>query len=214
MAYLLTPQLVQNDLTEDLRNYFTSSSELAIDCEMMGLNPDRDRLCVVQMASEQGSCALIQIGDIGHAPNLQSVLENDKITKIFHFARMDIYFLYKRLNINVKNIFCTKIASRLVRTYSDRHGLRELVREFLGENLDKAPQSSDWGNTNLNTEQINYAAKDVIFLFEIRRRLLKMMIRENRNELFKKLIDFLPVQRDLDCLGYKEIFEYKISPHT
>ncbi len=214
MAYVLTPQLVQNDLSEALRDEFSIAPELSVDCEMMGLNPDRDRLCVVQIASEQGACALVQIGDMEHAPNLQAVLENNKIIKIFHFARMDILFLFKRLNIDVKNIFCTKLASRLVRTYSDKHGLRELVREFIGENLDKSSQSSDWGNTNLNSDQINYAAKDVIFLFEIRRRLLKMMVRENRLDLYNHLIEFLPVQRKLDCLGYREIFEYKLSPHS
>ena len=214
MAYVLAPQIVQNDLTNDFRDELMQATELSVDCEMMGLNPDRDRLCVVQVASERGICALVQIGEIGNSPNLQAILENEKITKIFHFARMDIFFLYKRLNIDVKNIFCTKLASRLVRTYSDRHGLRELVREFIGENLDKSSQSSDWGSTNLNIEQINYAAKDVIFLFEIRRKLLNMLLRENRFELYNQLITFLPVQRTLDCLGFKDIFEYKINPNS
>ena len=208
MKNIQSPIVVQGDLSQELKSELASHSELAIDCEMMGLNPMRDRLCVVQIAAEKGPCVLVQIGDSKQASLLQELMENESITKIFHFARMDIFFLFYRLGIEVHNLYCTKIASRLARTYTERHGLRELVREFTGENLDKVYQSSDWGAEELSPEQVRYAAGDVIYLFEIRRRLTTMLIREKRKELYDKLLAFLPVQRELDCLGYKHIFEH------
>ena len=206
------PQIItcQEDLSVDLQKEFAAASELAVDCEMMGLNPARDRLCVVQVAAEKGVCALIQVHNATQAPRLQSLLEASQIVKLFHFARMDILFLFMRLNIEVQNIYCTKIASHIARTYSDKHGLRELVREFTGENLDKGQQSSDWGAEQLDSEQVKYAAGDVIYLFEIRRRLDAMLKREKRAALFKKLLTFLPVQRELDTLGYHHVFEHRV----
>ena len=202
------PRIVQEDLTKDLKNELASHPELGIDCEMMGLNPIRDRLCVVQVAAEKGPCVLLQVGKAKEAPRLRELMENESITKIFHFARMDTFFLFCRLGIDVRNIYCTKIASRLARTYSERHGLRELVREFLGENLEKVYQSSDWGAEKLSPEQVRYAAGDVIYLFEIRRRLSAILIREGRKELYDKVVRFLPTQRQLDQMGYQHIFEH------
>ena len=212
MGVAQEPHLLQEDLPEVLKKEFTSYSELAVDCEMMGLNPVRDRLCLVQLAAEKGPCALIQIGKAKEAPHLKELMENENITKIFHFARMDILFLFSRLGIDVRNIYCTKIASRLARTYSERHGLRELVREFFGENLEKLYQSSDWGAEELSPEQVRYATGDVIYLFEIRRRLTTILIREGRKELYDKVVSFLPTQRELDCMGYQHIFEHTTNP--
>ncbi len=206
------PIVVQGDLTQELQKEFASQRVLGVDCEMMGLDPNRDRLCVVQIAAEKGSCVLVQIKEKEGAPKLKAILENQAITKIFHFARMDIFFLYSRIHIDVQNIYCTKIASRVVRTYTDRHGLKELVREFTGENLDKSNQSSDWGAPELTKDQIHYAAGDVIYLFELKRNLDKMIDREQRRDLFEKLIHFLPTQRQLDCLGYQYIFEHRSKP--
>ncbi len=200
--------VIQNDLSRELKEQFSKSKVLGIDCEMMGLDPSRDRLCLVQIAADSKSYVLVQIGKKENAPILKELLEDEGITKIFHFARMDILFLYCRLGIDVKNIYCTKIASKIARTYSSRHSLRELVREFTGNNLDKTCQSSDWGKEKLSSEQIHYAGNDVIYLFEIHKNLDMMLRRENRNELFEKVINFLPVQRELDCKGYEYIFEH------
>ena len=202
------PVIFQADLSREFRDQLDSHKVLAVDCEMMGLNPARDRLCVVQVTAEGSPCALIQIDENKGAPQLKSLLEDKKIMKLFHFARMDTLFLFCRLGIDVQNIYCTKLASRLARTYTSRHGLREIVREFLKENMDKTCQSSDWGAVELNSEQISYAAGDVIYLFELRRRLDLMLKREKREKLFRSLIAFLPVQRELDCLGYQHVFEH------
>ncbi len=204
-----TPTLIRSDLSVELYEQFSAATQLGVDCEMMGLNPMRDRLCVVQVAVEHGPCVLVQIDESQNYSRLKEILEDVRICKIFHYARMDMLFLFSRLNINVNNIYCTKIASRLGRTYTNHHGLRELVREFIGENLDKTYQTSNWGAEQLKTEQIKYAAKDVIYLFEIRRQLEKIIETEKRQDLLKKLFNFLPVQRELDYLGYEGIFEHK-----
>lgn len=196
--------VLKKDLTEEIFNEYQSKKEIAIDCEMMGLNPYRDRLCLIQIASEKGTCAIVQI-DEKEPPNfLKKILENDSIEKIFHYARSDMLFLKVRLNINVKNIYCTKIASKIARTYTDKHGLKELVKEFFGDTLDKTITSTDWGNPNLTDEQLLYAQNDVIYLFQIKRILNEMLIRENRYDLFLKALEFLPTRVELDSRGFTE----------
>lgn len=202
------PTVVQGDLTEELATALSTAPELAIDCEMMGLNPFRDRLCLVQIAADGGPSAIVQVDEKAGAPRLKSILESESSVKIFHYARMDSLFLRLRLNIEVHNAFCTKIASRLARTYTDRHSLKDLVREFTGENMDKTLQSSDWGKEKLTGEQIAYAEGDVKHLFRIRRELIDILVRENRYEMARKVLEFLPVRLQLDVLGYEDIFSF------
>lgn len=200
-------RLIQGDLPSDLATEFGTDLELAIDCEMMGLNPRRDRLCVVQIGGRNAR-AIVQIRENTPYPALKSLFENEKIQKIFHFARMDCVFLQERLNISVRNIFCTKIASRLARTYTDRHGLKELVREICGETMDKTNQTSDWGREVLTDDQVFYAEGDVKYLFEIKKRLVEMLHREGRHDLALEAMAFLPTRVRLDRLGYGDIFEH------
>ena len=158
---------------------FTQS--VAVDTETMGLDPKRDRLCVVQLSSVDGECHIVQIPDEGlNSPNLKGLLVNKNITKIFHYARFDMAILHQAFNINVHPIYCTKIASKIARTYTDKHGLKELCKELLSIDISKAQQCSDWGLENLSKEQINYAANDVLHLHKLKEKLDKMLIRENR----------------------------------
>ncbi|GIX40841.1 MAG: ribonuclease D [Leptospiraceae bacterium] len=201
--------LLKHDITDDIREEFKQCKELAVDCEMMGLNPYRDRLCLVQIANENGSCAIVQIDENKPPLNLKEILEDPNIEKIFHYARADMLFLKMRLNIEVKNIYCTKIASKIARTYTDKHGLKEIVKEFFGDNLDKTVTSTDWGNPNLSDDQLIYAQNDVIYLFQIKRILNDMLKRENRYELYIKTLNFLPVRVELDINGYvDDIFSH------
>lgn len=202
------PVVFQADL--DLASFETlqKESELALDCEMMGLNPIRDRLCVVQIGIPSGHCYLVQIQDGNSAPNLQALLEINHIVKIFHYARLDNLFLKQKLNIKMENIYCTKIASRLARTYTDKHGLKEVIRDLLGVNLDKSNQSSDWGKKELSNNQVHYAAHDVKYLFDIKQKLNEILQREKRQGLCKKLFDFLPTQCELDELQFEHIFDH------
>jgi len=201
-------RLVKQDLPDDIFEEFRGRTELALDCEMMGLNPVRDRLCVVQIAAEKGNCALIQVDEKAGAPRLKTLMENRDIQKIFHFARMDCLYLKTRLGIDVLNIYCTKIASKLARTYTDRHGLKELVREFAGEQMDKSSQSSDWGKEKLTEEQLAYAQDDVKYLFQLKRSLSEILAREGRMDFALRAFEFLPVRIELDRLGYSDIFEH------
>lgn len=194
----------KNDIPEEIKKEFEGKKELAVDCEMMGLNPYRDRLCLVQIAAENGTCAIIQINEEQPPENLKSILENEQIEKIFHYARSDVLFLRLRLGIHVKNIYCTKIASKFARTYTDKHGLKEIVKEFFGDVLDKSITSTDWGNPNLTDDQLLYAQNDVIYLFEIKRILNEMLVREKRYELFQKALQFLPTLVELDIHGFRE----------
>ncbi len=202
------PQVLQGDLTEEIAAEFSTRSELSVDCEMMGLNPWRDRLCVIQIMAEKGSVVLVQVDEQAGAPRVKTLFENPAINKIFHFARMDIFFLQKRLGIDVQGIFCTKIASRLGRTYTDRHGLKEVIRELTGEVIDKTNQSSDWGRVELTPDQVYYAADDVRYLFELKRKLSEILVRENRMELAERCFEFLRTRRDLDLEGFGMIFEH------
>lgn len=197
----MTVRLHRGDLP-DLSRY---TSAVAIDTETMGLNPHRDRLCVVQLSPGDGSADVVQIPK-GHtdAPNLKALLANPAITKIFHFARFDIAVLYQTFGVMTGPIYCTKIASRLTRTYTDRHGLKDLVREVLNIDLSKQQQSSDWGSDSLTEPQLAYAASDVLHLHGLRERLDAMLVREGRTQLAKACFDFLPTRALLDLQGWEE----------
>jgi ribonuclease D len=196
----MTIRLHRGDLP-DLSRYTDS---VAIDTETMGLNPHRDRLCVVQMSNGDGSADVIQIPkDHSDAPNLKALLANPKIIKIFHFARFDLAALYNAFGVMPQPVYCTKIASRLTRTYTDRHGLKDLVREVLNIDLSKQQQSSDWGASGLSEAQLAYAASDVLHLHGLRERLDAMLAREGRIELAQACFDFLPTRARLDLGGWE-----------
>ena len=179
---------------------------VAMDTETMGLNPQRDRLCLVQLSDGKGDAHLVQF-DKGHytAPHLKQLLSDPNRLKIFHFARFDIAIIQHYLNLMVTPLFCTKIASRLCRTYTDSHGLKELCRELLGVPISKQQQSSDWGGGNLTKEQQEYAASDVLHLHALRDKLTEMLVRENRLELAQQCFSFLPARAILDLEGWPEI---------
>jgi ribonuclease D len=196
----MTIRLHRGDLP-DLSRYKDS---VAIDTETMGLNPHRDRLCVVQMSNGDGSADVIQIPkDHSDAPNLKALLANPDIIKIFHFARFDLAALYNAFGVMPQPVYCTKIASRLTRTYTDRHGLKDLVREVLNIDLSKQQQSSDWGSSSLSEAQLAYAASDVLHLHGLRERLDAMLAREGRSELAQACFDFLPTRARLDLGGWE-----------
>src|ERR1700749_3740708 len=196
----MTVRLHRGDLP-DLSRYTDS---VAIDTETMGLNPHRDRLCVVQLSNGDGSADVVQIPK-GHtdAPNLKALLGNPAITKIFHFARFDITTLFHSFGVMPQPIYCTKIASRLSRTYNDRHGLKDLVRELLNVDLSKQQQSSDWGADTLTEAQLAYAASDVLHLHGLRERLDVMLAREGRTGIAQACFDFLPTRARLDLGGFE-----------
>ena len=192
----------------DLPDLSRYTDAVAIDTETMGLNPHRDRLCVVQLSSGDGSADVVQIPrDHGQgpadAPNLKALLANHKITKIFHFARFDLAALYNALGVMPEPVYCTKIASRLSRTYTDRHGLKDLVREVLNVDLSKQQQSSDWGAPSLTEAQLAYAASDVLHLHALRERLDMMLAREGRLDLAQACFAFLPTRAKLDLQGWE-----------
>jgi ribonuclease D len=196
----MTVRLHRGDLP-DLSRY---TSSVAIDTETMGLNPHRDRLCVVQLSNGDGSADVVQIPkDHANAPNLKALLGNPGITKIFHFARFDVAALYHAFGVMPQPVYCTKIASRLARTYTDRHGLKDLVREVLNIDMSKQQQSSDWGSQQLNEAQLAYAASDVLHLHALRERLDAMLAREGRTELAKACFEFLPTRAKLDLGGWE-----------
>ena len=203
----MTVRLHRGDLP-DLSRY---DAAVAIDTETMGLNPHRDRLCVVQLSNGDGSADVVQIPK-GHtdAPNLKALLANPSITKIFHFGRFDIAVLYQTFGIMAEPLYCTKIASRLARTYTDRHGLKDLVRELLNVDLSKQQQSSDWGSDSLSEPQLAYAASDVLHLHALRVRLDAMLVREGRTALAQACFDFLPTRAKLDLQGWgtEDIFAH------
>jgi len=207
----MTVRLHRGDLP-DLTRYTDS---VAIDTETMGLHPHRDRLCVVQLSSGDGSADVVQIPrDHGRgaadAPNLKALLANPKVTKIFHFARFDLAALYNAFGVMPMPVYCTKIASRLSRTYTDRHGLKDLVREVLNIDLSKQQQSSDWGAQSLTEAQLAYAASDVLHLHGLRERLDAMLAREGRLELANACFEFLPTRAKLDLQGWdtEDIFAH------
>lgn len=197
----MTIRLHRGDLP-DLSRYTDS---VAIDTETMGLNPHRDRLCVVQLSNGDGSADVVQIpaGPV-NAPNLKALLANPAITKIFHFARFDLAVLYHTLGVMPQPVYCTKIASRLTRTYTDRHGLKDLVSELLSVNLSKQQQSSDWGSETLSEAQLAYAASDVLHLHALREKLDVMLAREGRTDLARACFEFLPSRARLDLSGWED----------
>ena len=195
-----------NDLPDDLE----LGNSLAIDTETMGLNPKRDKLCLVQISNGDEVCHLIKIDLLNTKPkNLIKILKNNETQKIFHYARFDVAVFKYNFKINIKNIYCTKIASKLVRTYTDKHGYKDLCSELLNKNISKAEQSSDWGG-DLTKEQQSYAATDVLYLHKIRDKLNKMLIREKRVKLARACFDFIEYRTDLDISGWadQDIFKH------
>ena len=189
----------------DLPNLNAYSGSVAIDTETMGLDPNRDRLCMVQLSPGDGSADVVQIAPgQKEAPNLQRLFADPAILKIFHFARFDLASLYKAFGVMASPVYCTKIASRLARTYSDRHGLKDLVRELTGADLSKQQQSSDWGSEKLSDAQIAYAASDVLHLHELKAKLDVMLAREGRAELAAACFGFLPARARLDLAGWAQ----------
>jgi len=179
---------------------------VAIDTETLGLVLPRDRLCVVQLSRGDGSADVVQIAaGQSRAKNIERLLANPKVTKLFHFARFDVAVLFKTFGVMAAPIYCTKIASKLVRTYTDRHGLKDLARELLGVELSKQQQSSDWGGDTLSEAQLSYAASDVLYLHALRIRLDIMLKRENRFEIAAACFDFVPARARLDLMGWADV---------
>jgi ribonuclease D len=179
---------------------------VAVDAEMMGLNLTRDRLCLVQLRGRDTDIHLVQIAaDQKAAPNLKKILQDRTVVKIFHFARQDVASLKHWLNIDVKNIYCTKIASKLTRTYAERHGLKDVVREYIGVEINKQQTTTNWGADKLTQEQIDYAAADVLHLHHIKDKLQSLLEQEGRDKYAQACFDFLPTRAALDLLGWEEI---------
>jgi ribonuclease D len=197
----MTVRLHRGDLS-DLSAY---GAVVAIDTETLGLNPHRDRLCVVQLSPGDGSADVVQIpaGKVA-SPNLVRLLSDPKKLKLFHFARFDLAVLYKAYGVMAGPVYCTKIASKLTRTYTDKHGLKDLVRELLGIDLSKQQQSSDWGAAKLTDAQLTYAASDVLHLHALKERLDQMLARENRAALAEACFRFLPTRVELDLGGWAD----------
>jgi ribonuclease D len=203
-------QLFDEDLDASTLTRYLAADGIAIDTETMGLVLGRDRLCSIQLCDPQGYVSIVRIlkGQT-QAPNLRRVLETESITKVFHYARFDVAQFRATFGINTAPIFCTKIASKLARTYTSNHGLKSLVAELIGVELDKQAQSSDWGNTeNLSAEQLTYAANDVLYLLELQTKLTEMLKREDRWELARQCFQCLPVLVNLDIMQYDRIFEH------
>ncbi len=210
MATQFTPAgsltLHQNDLPPDV----SFGASVAVDTETMGLNPHRDRLCLVQLSAGDGTAHLVQLrppslGGLGFAaPNLKALMADTSVTKLMHFARFDVAVLQHSLGVTVAPVKCTKIAARLVRTFTDRHGLRDLCRELLGVEISKQQQTSDWGAVDLTPEQLAYAASDVLHLHALWAKLEALLRRENRLDLAEACFAFLPARGRLDMLGYED----------
>ena len=189
---------------DDLPDQLALGDNIAVDCEFMGLNVERDNLCLVQISTGNKDAHIVQLNrKTYHAPNLKEILQNDKINKIFHYARADLLFIKKYLKVNVENVNCTKIMSKIARSYSDKHGLKDLVKEFTGNDLSKNLQSSDFGG-ELSEKQLQYCAKDVIYLHEIYQNLKKILIREKRDYLYTDAIKFIYSRVNLDMASFKD----------
>ena len=200
-------QLFQNDLPSKVLKSF--KGDVSIDTETLGLNIKRDRLCLIQLRNETDQNIYLIKFDEGLSPklskNIKILLENKSLTKIFHYGRFDMAVLKQNLKINVKNIFCTKVASKLTRTYSSKHGLKDLVYEILDIQLDKTEQSSDWSKKKLTKKQIEYAMNDVLYLSKIKNSLNEKLIIQKRFKLFKSIMKFMEIRVDLDLQGWEEI---------
>ncbi len=194
---------------EDLPDQLNLGDNISVDCEFMGLNVERDKLCLVQISTGNNDAHIIKLNrESYNAPNLKKILEDKKINKIFHYARSDLLFIKKYLNVEVANINCTKVMSKIARSYSDKHGLKDLVKEFTGNEISKGLQSSDFGG-DLTEKQLNYCAKDVIYLHKIYDCLKKILIREERYELYSDAIKFINSRVNLDLAS----FNYDIWSH-
>jgi ribonuclease D len=197
----MTHHLYRGDLPEGIG----FGAAVAVDTEAMGLNPHRDRLCLVQLSAGDGDAHLVQLAPGAYdAPRLRVLMADPTVTKLFHFARFDLAMMYHYLGVMAGPVYCTKIASRLVRTFTDRHGLRDLCKDLLNVDLSKQQQSSDWGAANLSDEQLRYAATDVLHLHALRARLDTMLAREGRTELARASFEFLPTRVLLDLAGWAE----------
>ncbi len=198
-------KLYQDDLPTSIK----PGLSIAIDTETMGLNPLRDKLCLVQLSSGNGICHLVKINNLRNKPvNLIKILKNNKILKIFHFARFDVAILKYTFKVNIKNIYCTKIASKLARTYTDRHGYKDLCMELLNKSISKVQQSSDWGG-ELTQEQQKYAATDVLYLHKIKNKLDRILDREGRIKLAQSCFNFIEHRTNMDLLGWVDIDIFK-----
>lgn len=197
----MTVTLHQDDLPGDL----DLGDSVAVDCETMGLNLQRDRLCLIQLSAGDGDAHLVQFRGGYAAPNLCRLLADPAVTKLFHFARFDLAAIERYLGVTAAPVYCTRTASRLVRTFTDRHGLKDLCAELLGVTISKQQQSSDWGAADLSEEQLRYAAADVLHLHALRERLDPMLAREGRSELAAATFAFLPTRARLDLAGWDEI---------
>ena len=206
-------QLFQNDLpSQSLKSF---KGDITIDTETLGLNIKRDRLCLIQLRNESNKKVYLIKFDKDISPvnskNIKSLLEDKSLTKIFHYARFDMAVLKENLNINVRNVFCTKIASKLTRTYSSKHGLKDLVKEILNVELDKTEQTSDWSQKKLTKQQIQYAMNDVIYLSDLKKNLEAKLLEAKRLKTFKSIMNFLVTRVELDLMGWEntDIFAHK-----
>ena len=189
---------------EDLPDQLTLGDNIAVDCEFMGLNVERDGLCLVQISSGKNDAHIVQLNRESYkCPNLRNLLENQKVGKIFHYARADLLFIKKYLNVEVNNINCTKLMSKIARSYSDKHGLKDLVKEFTGNDINKNLQSSDFGG-ELTDKQLQYCAKDVIFLHQIYNALKRILVREKRFLLYSEAIKFIHTRVNLDLASFTQ----------
>ena len=211
----VAPEIVRGDLTEAQLQAYLQTPELAVDTETMGLHPMRDRLCVVQLCDRSGRATLVQVArdqlDPGRrlesrAPRLRRLLEDPRVLKVFHFARFDVATLRHHLGIFVGPIYCTRTASKLVRTYTERHGLKDIALEPLDVDMDKAARHTDWSSPDLKPEQVRYAISDVTMLLELMDRLEVMLEREDRKELARDCFRVIPVLAQLDLMGYQDVF--------
>ena len=206
-------QLFQNDLP--LKSLKSFKGDITIDTETLGLNIKRDRLCLIQLRNESNKKVYLIKFDKDISPanskNIKSLLEDKSLTKIFHYARFDMAVLKENLNINVRNVFCTKIASKLTRTYSSKHGLKDLVKEILNIELDKTEQTSDWSQKKLTKQQIQYAMNDVIYLSDLKKNLEAKLLEAKRLKTFKSIMNFLNTRVELDLMGWEntDIFAHK-----
>jgi ribonuclease D len=211
------PEILKGDLSPELLEAYLASPELAVDTETMGLSTLRDRLCVVQMCDRKGRASLVQIRreDLDprrppreRAPRLRQLFEDPRVVKVFHFARFDVAALSHWLGITVRPIYCTRTVSKLIRTYTDRHGLKDNLLQFLDVEMDKAARHSDWSQPHLSAEQVRYAISDVTLLLPLMDRLEEVLGREGRRELARACFGVIPVMAELDVLGYVNLFEH------
>lgn len=211
----VVPEIVRDDLSEDLLAAYLASPDLAIDTETMGLQTLRDRLCLIQLCDRKGRAAIVQVTREGlarpvaeRAPRLKTLLESPRVLKVFHFARFDVAALAHYLGIHVAPLYCTRTVSKLVRTYTDRHGLKDCLLEFLNVELDKTARHTAWSNPTLSPEQQHYAISDVTLLLALKDKLDELLVREGRAELARECFAVIPVLARLDVLGFVELFEH------